>query len=100
MKHLIFVQRRIVIYTFFDIPHLMKTTRNSPAKSGEGRGTGYMWYNGNFILMNPIATLCYENYQSGSKLLPKLRDAHFRLTAYSVMSTLLYKFSVRPLKIF
>ena len=36
--------------------------------------------------MNHIATLCYENCQFDLKWLPKLSDAHFSLTAYSVMN--------------
>ena len=64
----------------------MKTTRNCLASSGEGRGTRYMWNNGNLILMNHIATLYYENCQFDLKWHPKLSDAHFSLTAYSVMN--------------
>ena len=62
----------------------MKTTRNCLANSGGGRGTRYMWNNGNFILMNHITTLHYENCQFDLKWLPKLSDAYFSLTAFSV----------------
>ena len=61
----------------------MKITRNCLANSGGGRGTRYMW---NFILINHIATLSYENCQFDLKWLPKLSGAHFSLTAYSVMN--------------
>ena len=64
----------------------MKTTRNCLANSGVGRGTRYMWNNGNFILMNHIVALYYENCQFDLKWLPNLSDAHFSLTAYSVMN--------------
>ena len=50
----------------------MKTTRNYLANSGGGRGTQYMWNNGNLNLMNHIATLHYENCQFDLKWLPKL----------------------------
>ena len=62
----------------------MKTTRNCLANSGGGRGTRYMWNNGTFILMNHITTLHYENCQFDLKWLPKLSDAYFSLTAFSV----------------
>ena len=74
------------IYFLSDIPHLMKTTRNCLANFVGGRGTRYMWNNGNFILMNHIATLYYENCQFDLKGLPKLSEAHFSLTAYSVIN--------------
>ena len=45
-----------------------------------------MWNIGNFILMNHITTLYYENCQFDLKWLPKLSDAHFSLTAFSVMN--------------
>ena len=60
------------VYFFSDVPHLMKTTRNYLANSGGGRGTQYMWNNGNLNLMNHIATLYYENCQFDMKWLPKL----------------------------
>ena len=70
------VYRAVNFYTeenryiyFSDVPHLMKTTRNCLANSGGGRGTRYMWNNGNFILMNHIATLYYENCQFDLKWL-------------------------------
>ena len=64
----------------------MKTTRNCLANSGRGRGTRYMWNNGNFILMNHIATLHFENCQFDLKWLPKLSDAHFSFATFSVMN--------------
>ena len=70
------MQKRIDIYTLY-----AKTTRYCLANSGGGRGTGYMWNNGNYILMNHIATLYCENCQFDLKWLPKLGDAHFNLTA-------------------
>ena len=70
------MQKRIDIYTLYT-----KTTRYCLANSGGGRGTRYMWNNGNYILMNHIATLYYENCQFDLKCLPKLSDAHFNLTA-------------------
>ena len=70
------MQKRIDIYTLY-----AKTTRYCLANSGGGRGTGYMWNNGNYILMNHIATLYYENCQFDLEWLPKLGDAHFNLTA-------------------
>ena len=70
------MQKRIDIYTLY-----AKTARYCLANSGGGRGTGYMWNNGNYILMNHIATLYYENCQFDLKWLPKLGDAHFNLTA-------------------
>lgn len=45
-----------------------------------------MWNNENFILMNHIAALYCENCQFDLKWLPKLVDAHFTFTAYSVMN--------------
>ena len=75
------MQKRIDIYTLY-----AKTTRYCLANSGGGRGTGYMWNNGNYILINHIATLYYENCQFDLKWLLKLSDAHFSLTTLSVMN--------------
>ena len=82
----VYTEENRYIYFFSDVPHLMKTTRNCLVNSGGGRGTRYMWNNGNFILMNRIATLYYENCQFDLKWLPKLSDAHFSLTTFSVMN--------------
>lgn len=53
------------IYFLSDVPHLVKTTRNSLKSSGSGSCTRYMWNDGKYVLWQHITAVYYEDVDKG-----------------------------------
>ena len=58
------------IYLFSDVPHLIKTCRNSLLSSGSY--IRFMWKDNQNIVWQHIECAFYQNLEDGCKLLPKL----------------------------
>ena len=58
------------IYLFSDVPHLIKTCRNSLLSSGSY--IRFMWKDNQNIVWQHIECTFYQNLEDGCKLLPKL----------------------------
>ena len=74
------------IHFIYDVPQLIKTTRNCLYNSGAGKMSRYMWNDGYFLLWTHISDFFYEDLEFGLHLLPKLTYDHIKLTPYSVMN--------------
>ena len=72
------------IYLFSDVPHLIKTCRNSLLSSGSH--IQFMWKDNQNIVWQHIDGAFYQNLEDGCKLLPKLTLDHINLTPYSKMT--------------
>ena len=73
------------IYFFADSPHLIKTARNYPYKSGSGSCSRYMWNDAKYLLFKQIADLFYSDQEFALHCLPKLTMDHIVLASYSKM---------------
>ena len=72
------------IYLFSDVPHLIKTCRNSLLSSGSH--IRFMWKDNQNIVWQHIECAFYQNLEDGCKLLPKVTQDHINLTPYSKMT--------------
>ncbi len=73
-----------MIYSFADVPHLVKTARNCLYNSGSGSHSRLMWNDGKYLLFRHIADMFYHDQNLHCRL-PKLTLDHVLLTSYSKM---------------
>jgi hypothetical protein len=74
------------IYFISDVPHLIKTARNSLSHSGAGKSNRYMWNQGQHILWSHITDLFYEDLKCQLHACPKLTVEHIKITPFSAMN--------------
>ena len=60
-----FSEDKRYIYFISDAPHLLKTARNCLINSGSGKGTGFMWNGGLFLIWNHINDIFLEDQECG-----------------------------------
>jgi len=71
---------------FSDIPHLLKTLRNSLLHSGSDGHTRFMFNQGLHMLWKHVRDFYIDDSSSSLRLLPKLTPDHIYLTSYSKMT--------------
>ena len=74
------------IYFICDVPHLIKTVRNSLSHSGAGKSNRYMWNQGQHVLWSHITDLFYEDLKCQLHACPKLTVEHIKITPFSAMN--------------
>ena len=72
------------IYLLSDVPHLIKTCKNSLLSSGSH--IRFMWKDNQNIVWQHVECAFYQNLEDGCKLLLKLTQGHINLTPYSKMT--------------
>ena len=80
------IHEKRFIFFICDVPHLIRIAQNCLYNSGSGKGTRYMWNNGDYLTWNRISDLFYGDGKFGLHIFLKLSCEHIRLTSYFVMN--------------